>query len=203
MRAAAQVEFEIRDAELALLAARKVERPAPRTAIRLAVDLAEAGIIDDVTAVGSISALDIETLLHPQLQLTGDEAEFARGLPAAAGAAVGRIALSSEQAVDWSEKSDPVILVAEETSPGDLPGMLAAKAHRHRARRVGRARGGGRPGPRAARGLRRYHAADRPGRRDGDQRRPVAGRRRPDLGRRQQRDHLRRRGARRPAAARR
>src|SRR5579862_520738 len=126
--AAAQVEFEIRDAELALLAARKVERPAPRTAIRLAIDLAEAGVIDDVTAVASITATDIETLLHPQLQLTGNEAEFARGLPAAAGAAVGRIALSSEQAVDWSEKSDPVILVAEETSPGDLPGMLAAKA---------------------------------------------------------------------------
>ncbi|MGH3285493.1 MAG: putative PEP-binding protein, partial [Streptosporangiaceae bacterium] len=128
LHAAAQVEFEIRDAELALLAARKVERPAPRTAIRLAVDLAEAGIIDDVTAVGSITALDIETLLHPQLQLTGGEAEFARGLPAAAGAAVGRIALSSERAVDWSEKSDPVILVAEGTSPGDLPGLLAAKA---------------------------------------------------------------------------
>jgi pyruvate,orthophosphate dikinase len=128
MRAAAQVEFEIRDAELALLAAHKVERPAPRAAIRLAVDLAEAGIIDDVTAVGSITAADIETLLHPQLQLAGGEAEFARGLPAAAGAAVGRIALSSERAVEWSEKGDPVILVAEETSPGDLPGMLAAKA---------------------------------------------------------------------------
>jgi pyruvate,orthophosphate dikinase len=128
LRAAAQVEFEIRDGELALLAARKVERPAPRTAIRLAVELAEAGIIDDVTAVGSVTALDIETLLHPQMQLTGVEAEFARGLPAAAGAAVGRIALSSERAVEWSEKSDPVILVADETSPGDLPGMLAAKA---------------------------------------------------------------------------
>ncbi len=128
MRAVAQVEFEIRDAELALLAARPVERPAPRSAIRLAVDLAEAGIIDDVTAVGSITAADIETLLHPQLQLAGGEAEFARGLPAAAGAAVGRIALSSERAVEWSEKGDPVILVAEETSPGDLPGMLAAKA---------------------------------------------------------------------------
>ena len=128
LRAAAQVEFEIRDSELALLAARKVERPAPRTAIRLAVELADAGIIDDVTAVGSVTALDIETLLHPQMQLTGAEAEFARGLPAAAGAAVGRIALSSERAVEWSEKSDPVILVADETSPGDLPGMLAAKA---------------------------------------------------------------------------
>jgi pyruvate,orthophosphate dikinase len=126
--AVAQVEFEIRDAELALLAAHKVERPAPRSAIRLAVDLAEAGIIDDVTAVGSITAADIETLLHPQLQLAGGESEFARGLPAAAGAAVGRIALSSERAVEWSEKGDPVILVAEETSPGDLPGMLAAKA---------------------------------------------------------------------------
>ena len=128
MRGAAQVEFEVRDAELALLAARRIERPAPRTAIRLAVDLAEAGIIDDVAAVGSISASDIETILHPQLQLTGSETEFARGLPAAAGAAAGRIALSSEQAVQWSEQGDPVVLVAEETSPGDLPGMLAARA---------------------------------------------------------------------------
>ena len=159
MRAAAQVEFEIRDAELALLAARKVERPAPRTAIRLAVDLAEAGIIDDVTAVGSITAADIETLLHPQLQLTGDEAEFARGLPAAAGAAVGRIALSSERAVEWSEKGDPV----DPGRRGDLAGRPARDArrqgHRHRARRAGRARGGGGPGPRAARGLRRHRAA--------------------------------------------
>jgi pyruvate, orthophosphate dikinase len=125
---AIRVEFEIRDGELALLAARKVERPAPRTAIRLAVDLAEAGVIDDVTAVGSVTTSDIDTLLHPQLQLTGGETEFARGLPASAGAAVGRIALSSERAVEWSEKGDPVVLVAEETTPGDLPGLLAAKA---------------------------------------------------------------------------
>jgi pyruvate,orthophosphate dikinase len=128
MRGAAQVEFEIRDAELALLTARRVERPAPRTAIRLALDLAEAGVIDDVTAVGSIRTSDIEALLHPQLQLTGRETEFAHGLPASAGAAVGRIALSSQRAVEWSETGDPVILVAEETSPGDLAGMLAAKA---------------------------------------------------------------------------
>ena len=128
MRGAAQVEFEVRDAELALLAARRIERPAPRTAIRLAVDLAEAGVIDDVTAVGSISAADIEALLHPQLQLTGTETEFARGLPAAAGAAAGRIVLSSERAVEWSEQGDPVVLVAEETTPGDLPGLLAARA---------------------------------------------------------------------------
>ena len=164
LRAAAQVEFEIRDGELALLAARKVERPAPRTAIRLAVELAEAGIIDDVTAVGSVSALDIETLLHPQMQLTGSEAEFARGLPAAAGAAVGRIALSSERAVEWSEKSDPVILVADETSPGDLPGMLAAKAivtvrGGLAAHAAVVARGLGRPAVCGATALRINHAA--------------------------------------------
>jgi len=128
MHAVAQVEFEVADTELALLAARKVERPAPRTAIRLAVDLAEAGVFDDVTAVGSITTSDIETLLHPQLQLTGREELFARGLPAAAGAAVGRIALSSARAVEWSEKGDPVILVAEETTPADLPGLLACRA---------------------------------------------------------------------------
>jgi pyruvate, orthophosphate dikinase len=128
MRGVAQVEFEVRDAELALLAARRVERPAPRTSVRLALDLAEAGVIDDVTAVASIRTSDIEALLHPQLQLTGHETEFAHGLPASAGAAAGRIALSSERAVEWSESGDPVVLVAEETSPGDLPGILAAKA---------------------------------------------------------------------------
>jgi pyruvate,orthophosphate dikinase len=128
LRGAARVEFEIRDGELSLLAASKVERPAPRTAIKLAVDLAEAGAVDDMTAVGSIRASDLESLLHPQLQLTGQEIVFGRGLPAAAGAAVGRVALSSDRAVELSEAGEAVVLVAEETSPGDLPGMLAAKA---------------------------------------------------------------------------
>ena len=128
MGGVAAVEFEVRDGGLALLSARRVERPAPRTAIRLAVDLLDAGVIDDVTAVRSIRHSDLEALLHPQLQLTGQETEFARGLAAAAGAAVGRIALSSDRAVEWAEKGDSVVLVADETSPGDLPGMLAAKA---------------------------------------------------------------------------
>src|SRR4051794_9414314 len=128
MSGAAAVEFEIRDGGLALLAARRVERPGPRTAIRLAVDLLEVGVVDDVAAIRSIRHSDIETLLHPQLHLTGYETLFARGLAAAAGAAVGRIALTSGRAVEWSEQGDSVVLVAEETSPGDLPGMLAAKA---------------------------------------------------------------------------
>ena len=76
----------------------------------------------------SIRASDLESLLHPQLQLTGGEIEFGRGLPAAVGAAVGRVALSSDRAVELTESGEPVVLVAEETSPGDLPGMLAAKA---------------------------------------------------------------------------
>ena len=128
LKGAAQVEFEVRDGELSLLAARKVERPAPRTAVRLAVDLAELGAMDDVAAVQSIRASDLESLLHPQLQLTGRETEFGQGLPAAMGAAVGRVALSSDRAVELTESGEPVVLVAEETSPGDLPGMLAAKA---------------------------------------------------------------------------
>ncbi len=65
LKGAARVEFEIRDGELSLLAASKVERPAPRIAIRLAVDLAEAGAVDDHAAVGSVRASDLESLLHP------------------------------------------------------------------------------------------------------------------------------------------
>jgi pyruvate,orthophosphate dikinase len=128
MGGAAVVEFEVRDGGLALLAARRLDRPAPRIAIRLAVDLLAAGVVDDVTAVRGIRHADLETLLHPQMQLTGRETLFARGLAAAAGAAVGRIAFSSDRAVEWSSNGDPVVLVSDETSPGDLPGMLAAKA---------------------------------------------------------------------------
>lgn len=128
MGGVAAVEFEVRDGGLALLAARRVDRPAPRTAIRVAVDLLEAGVLDDRRAVESIRHSDLEVLLHPQLELTGRETEFARGLPAAPGAAVGRVALSSDRAVEWAEAGDRVVLVAEETSPGDLPGMLAAQA---------------------------------------------------------------------------
>ena len=84
--------------------------------------------MDDAAAVQSIRASDLESLLHPQLQLTGRETEFGRGLPGAAGAAVGRVALSSDRAVELTESGESVVLVAEETSPGDLPGMLAAKA---------------------------------------------------------------------------
>jgi pyruvate, orthophosphate dikinase len=127
LRGAVSVEFEIRDAELALLAARRVEHPAPRTAIRVAVDLAQAGVLDDRAAVRSIRTEDLESLLHPQVQLSGREAEFARGLPAAVGAAVGRIALSSDRAVELTENGESVVLIAEETTPGDLPGILAAK----------------------------------------------------------------------------
>jgi pyruvate,orthophosphate dikinase len=128
MAGVAAVEFEVRDGGLALLSARRLDRPAPRTAIRLAVDLLEAGVGDEVAAVRSVRHADLEALLHPQLQLTGQEVVFARGLAAAAGAAVGRIALSSDRAVEWAEKGDSVVLVSDETSPGDLPGMLAAKA---------------------------------------------------------------------------
>ena len=128
LRGMARVEFEIRDGELALLSASRVERPAPRASLRIAMDLAAAGVLDDAEAISAVRTADLETLLHPQLLLAGREVEFGRGLPASAGAAVGHIALSSARAVEWAESGRSVILVADETSPGDMPGMLAAKA---------------------------------------------------------------------------
>src|SRR5262249_22949120 len=96
---------------------------------------------------------------HPQLQLTGRETEFGRGLPASVGAAVGRVALSSDRAVELTESGEPVVLVAEETSPGDLPGMLAARAIVTSRRRLAAhaavgGRGLGRPAVCGATGLR-------------------------------------------------
>jgi pyruvate,orthophosphate dikinase len=127
-RGAATVEFEVRDGQLALLAARRVDAPSPRVAVRVASDLAASGVLDAAAAVAAVRPADLEQLLHPQLRIAGHETEFVSGLAASAGAAVGRVALSSDRAVEWSEAGHPVVLVADETSPGDLPGMLAACA---------------------------------------------------------------------------
>ncbi len=123
----ARVEFELRDDGLALLSAQRVERPSAQAVVRNAVELAQTGVIDDADAVRMVRPADLDALLHPQLRVTGRETLFLKGLPASIGAAVGRIALSSDSAVGMTHAGDAVILMMAETSPGDLPGMLAAK----------------------------------------------------------------------------
>jgi Flp pilus assembly protein TadD len=111
---------------LALVGLEELRRPNARVATSLAVDLAIRGIIEEEEAVGTTDPIHVVELLHPQPKLTGEERPLVSGLGASPGAAVGQIALDSETAVEMTEAGQHVILVMSETTPGDLPGMMAA-----------------------------------------------------------------------------
>ncbi len=126
LRSAVIVDFEYGPEGLALVGLEQIRRPSARVATSLAVDLAIRGIIEEDEAVDQTDASHVLELLHPQPKLTGQEVVLVTGLGASPGAAVGQIALDSETAVEMSEAGLPVLLVMSETTPGDLPGMMAA-----------------------------------------------------------------------------
>ncbi|MFG2129474.1 putative PEP-binding protein [Streptomyces sp. NPDC048751] len=128
LHAPVSVDFEVRDDEISLLAASAQPRPPLRASVCLAADLARDGTLGREEAVRRISPAQVQELLHPQLRLTGGEELLVRGLPASPGAAAGVIALSSERALELAADGTRVVLVAHETTPADVPGMLASAA---------------------------------------------------------------------------
>ncbi|ORM35974.1 putative PEP-binding protein [Williamsia sp. 1135] len=128
LRGVAEVEFEVRDRQLALLSAGAREHPGPRAVTNLAVDLAGNHSIERSEAVRMLEPDLMQDLLHAQLKLSGNEQLLAQGLPASPGAAIGEVALSSERALQLAGQGRDVILVASETSPADVPALLAATA---------------------------------------------------------------------------
>ncbi|MEU9324544.1 putative PEP-binding protein [Streptomyces canus] len=128
LHAPVSIDFEVRDGEVSLLAASAQSRPPLRASVCLAVDLVRDGALDKDAAVRRIGPAQVQELLHPQLKLTGDEELLARGLPASPGAATGTVALSSERALELAAEGAHAVLVMHETTPADVPGMLAATA---------------------------------------------------------------------------
>ncbi len=122
------LEFTIEHGRLWMLQTRTGKRNG-LAAVRMAVDMAEEGLIDEKTALMRVKAEQLEELLHPMLD-PGEEKKasvLAKGLPAGPGGAIGKIVLSSERAWEMAEKGEKVILVRLETSPEDVDGMRAAE----------------------------------------------------------------------------
>ncbi|MGW3443995.1 putative PEP-binding protein [Streptomyces sp. NPDC001076] len=128
LRAPVSVEFEVRDDEISLLAASAQLRPPLRASVCLAADLARDGALGRAEAVQRITPAQVQELLHPRLRLTGAEELLVKGLPASPGAASGTVVLSSERALELAADGAQVVLVAAETTPADVPGMLASVA---------------------------------------------------------------------------
>lgn len=122
------MEFTIEKNKLYMLQTRAAKRTA-ESAVKIAVDMVEEGLISKETAVSRIEPDKIDQLLHPNFETEAEKQAvvLAKGLPASPGAAAGKIYFTASDAEAAVANGEKVILVREETSPEDLAGMVAAE----------------------------------------------------------------------------
>jgi pyruvate,orthophosphate dikinase len=126
LREEMQIEFTIENGKLWVLDALKVARSS-RAQVRIAVDLANDGVITRKEALMRVTPRALSELLHRQIDPRGKRDVIARGIGASPGAATGRIVFSSSAAQAAASRDEPCILVRRETSPEDIRGMHAAQ----------------------------------------------------------------------------
>ena len=120
------IEFTIQDGQLWMLQTRNGKRTT-KAALKIAVDLADEGIISKDEAVLRIDPSQLDQLLHPTIDPHAAKEVVAVGLPASPGAATGEIVFSADAAEQLEKQGRAVLLVRVETSPEDIHGMFAAK----------------------------------------------------------------------------
>ena len=122
------IEFTIQEGKLFMLQCRVGKRTGV-AALTMALDMLHEGLISDKEAVMRLSPDQLDELLHPVLDVADEKknAVIGKGLPAGPGGAVGKIALTSEKAMEYGKLHIASILVREETNPEDVEGMRAAK----------------------------------------------------------------------------
>jgi pyruvate, orthophosphate dikinase len=118
------VEFTIEDDKLWMLQTRVGKRSAA-AALRMAVEMVDEGLIDEVEALKRVTTKQLEAMLHPRFGPDAP-APITTGLAASPGAAVGKVVLTSQEAKERGNAGESVVLVRPETSPEDLEGMVAS-----------------------------------------------------------------------------
>jgi len=120
------IEFTVQQGKLWMLQTRSGKRTA-KAALKMAVDMADEGLIDEKTAILRVDPMALDQLLHPTLDPEAARDVLTSGLPASPGAASGRIVLDADTAETLAGRGEKVILVRVETSPEDIHGMHAAQ----------------------------------------------------------------------------
>ena len=119
------IEFTVQEGKLFMLQTRSGKR-STQAALKIAVDMAEGGLITREEAVRNINAGQLDQLLHPMLDPDAEKTVLAKGLPASPGAASGELVFDADEAVHLKAQGHTVILARIETSPEDVQGMHAA-----------------------------------------------------------------------------
>src|SRR5688572_29911514 len=120
------IEFTVERGRLFMLQTRSGKRTA-KAALRIAVDMAEEGLISREEAVLRVDPQALDQLLHPTLDPAAERNVIAKGLPASPGAACGQAVFDADTAERYAAMNEKVILVRVETSPEDIHGMHAAR----------------------------------------------------------------------------
>ncbi len=120
------MEFTVEHGKLWMLQTRTGKRTAA-AAINIAVDQAEEGLITKEAAVLRIKPLEVEMQMRPTFDPEAEKTLIAKGLNASPGAAVGKAIFDAGRAKVAAEQNEAVVLVRPETSPDDVPGMMASK----------------------------------------------------------------------------
>ena len=120
------IEFTVQQNKLYMLQTRNGKRTAAAS-LRMAVEMANDGLIDRSEAVMRVNPASLDQLLHPTLDPKAPRVLLSKGLPASPGAAVGAVVFNADEAESRAAKGEAVILVRIETSPEDIHGMHAAK----------------------------------------------------------------------------
>jgi pyruvate,orthophosphate dikinase len=120
------IEFTVQQGKLWMLQTRSGKRTA-KAALKIAVDMANEGLITREEAVARIDPMALDQLLHPTLDPKATRDVLTKGLPASPGAASGHAVFDSDTAEKRSNAGESVILIRTETSPEDIHGMHAAR----------------------------------------------------------------------------
>ena len=120
------IEFTVQKGSLYMLQTRSGKRTA-EAAIKIAVEMANEGLLDREEAILRVDPASLDQLLHPTLDPDAERRVIGRGLPASPGAATGKVAFSADQAETLAAQGEDILLVRIETSPEDIHGMHAAK----------------------------------------------------------------------------
>jgi len=127
LREEMEMEFTIENGEVFILDGTRIQRSA-RAAVRIAVALAEEGIISHEEALIRVEPRALNELLHRQVDPNATRDVIGAGVAASPGAATGKIVFTATAAQASAARGEACILVRRETSPEDVRGMHAAVA---------------------------------------------------------------------------
>ncbi|NLM46641.1 MAG: pyruvate, phosphate dikinase [Firmicutes bacterium] len=120
------IEFTVERGKLYLLQTRSGKRTAA-AAVKIAVNMAEEGLIDKKEALLRVDPAQLNQLLHRRIDPAHKAKAIAKGLPASPGAASGQIVFEADDAEKAAADGRKVVLVRPETTPDDIHGIVAAE----------------------------------------------------------------------------